>query len=208
MPISRKIKESFFFWATLCCLGSNTPISHAARIYNIVDYPSLQEGHTLSGTITTTDDAPDDGLLATEEILDWEWEVSNGLEVTPGQMHPTVPHSRSFTEVVGGIEIDSQGIYLPHELRNIFKLQINTNTNSRGYNDRRLLWGNGNAGTPSRYVFNGITEGDIGFQAWGSDLPANPDRWPIATRVPEPSGLTLSCCVIAYAAAMLRRRKK
>jgi len=179
----------------------------AAHIYNLVDYPDLQNGHTVTGTITTTDDAPDDGLLDIAEVLDWEWEVSDGLEVTIGEMHPIEPDSISFTEVLG-IGIDSQGIYFPHELGNRFKLEIGTNLNSRGSNLRRLAWLNGNASPLSVYVFNGVTEGDIGFRAWGTDLPANPNRWLIAERVPEPSGLALSCCVAAFAAAMLRRQKK
>ena len=168
----------------------------AARIYRLVDYPDLQNGHTLSGTITTTDDAPDDGLLDLAEILDWEWEVSDGLEITTGQMHPVELDSQSFTETVG-IEIDSQGIYFPHELGNRLKLQILTNLDSRGSNDWRLGWFNGNASPPSVYVFGGIVEGDIGIQSWGSDLPNDQDRWLIATIVPEPSAVPLAAMLLA-----------
>lgn len=200
------IKTLFLLALTLSCWLGSVP-THAARIYNIVDYPDLQNGHTVSGTITVSDSAPEDGLLTTEEILDWEWEVSDGLEVTPGQMHPTEPDSSSFTEVLG-IEIDSQGVYFSHELGQIFKLQINTNTNSRGYNTHDLAWLSGFPDFSSLYAFSGIIGGDMLTVAWVTDLPASPDRWLIATSVPEPSGLALSCCVIAYAAAMLRRRKK
>ena len=189
----------------LLVLGLIAPsTAHSAQIYSLVDYPDLQNGYTVSGTITTAAGAPDDGLLAEEEILDWQWEVSNGMEMFVGQMHPIEPDSSSLTEVLGGIEIDSQGIYLPHVLGNTFKLEIGTNLNSRGANQWRLLWGNGTAFPLSQYVFNGVRGGDIGFQAWSSDLPATPNRWQIAARVPEPSGLALSFCVFVYATAMPR----
>ena len=179
----------------------------AARIYRLVDYLDLQNGHTVTGTITTTDEAPEDGLLETDEIVDWEWEVSDGAQVTVGLMHPTQPHSVSITESVG-IGIDSEGIYFPHELGNILRLQIATNLNSRGSNMRRLAWFDGSATPFSKYVFNGVTEGDILFRAWGSDLPTEPARWLIAERVPEPSGLALACCVITCAVAVLRGWRK
>ena len=101
---------------SLLLAAVTTPAS-AARIYNIVDYPDLQNGHTVTGTITTSDGAPDDGLLDIAEILDWEWEVRDALEVpiAIGQMHPTFPHSISLMEVFG-IQIDSFGIYLPQDL--------------------------------------------------------------------------------------------
>ena len=183
--------------------------SKAARIYSLVNYPDLQNGHTLKGTITTTDDAPEDGLLDVAEILDWEWEVRDDvLEIIAiGQMDPTFPHSSSLTEVVG-IEIDLQGIFFSHELGQIFKLQINTNVDSRGYNTRRLAWLSGFPDFSSLYALSGITGGDILTGAWVTELPDNQRRWQIATSVPEPSGLILLCCVSVFATAMLRRRKE
>ena len=59
---------------TFCVLLS-TPCQ-AFRIYRFVNYPLIQEGHTLDGTITVTDDAPVDSFLDTDEILDREWTVA------------------------------------------------------------------------------------------------------------------------------------
>ncbi|MCA9239635.1 MAG: hypothetical protein KDA37_05525, partial [Planctomycetales bacterium] len=62
-----------FSWLLIVPLLLAAASAHAERIYRLVDYPDLQNGHTLSGTITTTDDAPDDGLLHAGEIVAWEW---------------------------------------------------------------------------------------------------------------------------------------
>ena len=182
----------------LLVLGLIAPsTAYATRIYSLVDYPDLQNGHSLRGTITTTDEAHDDGMLVTEEIVNWEWEVSDEFNtiVGIGQLEPAIPNSSTLMEV-SGIQIDSHGIYLPQDLESFLSLEIEINNNSRGFNIRRLSWLNGNPNTPVRYIFNGITGGDIGFLAWGSDLPTNPDRWLIATSVPEPSSATLAAIVV------------
>src|SRR5262245_31502657 len=49
---------------------------HAARVYQVVNYPLEQFGHTINGTITTTDDAPLDSILQATEILDWQWSIT------------------------------------------------------------------------------------------------------------------------------------
>lgn len=179
--------------------------ANAARVYRFVDYPGLQVGHVVSGALTTTDSASDDGVLNLAEILDWQWEVRDGSDVIAGQLQPADPDSRSAMQVQG-IEIDSRGVYLSDELGSILRLQVVTNLNSRGFNDRWLTWASGFADSPSRYTFGGVTEGDIAFLAWGAELPTHPGRWLIAASVPEPRGVALLCCAIAAIAS--RRRHK
>ena len=74
--------------------------SKAARIYSLVNYPDLQNGHTLSGTITTTDDALDDGLLVTEEILEWKWSITGPNNVSAEQSLPASEDSMTLAQGV------------------------------------------------------------------------------------------------------------
>ena len=59
------------------CIGMSLgSIVQADLLYRFEDYPGIQDGHTLSGTIRTYESAPDDGLLQTDEITDWYIDVS------------------------------------------------------------------------------------------------------------------------------------
>ena len=169
------------FSLLLLTLALLTPNSvHAARIYNIVDYPDLQNGHSLNGTITTTDDAPKDGLLVAEEILDWEWEISgaNNLSV--------VRNSDSSTRV-SSIHISNEQIILPLEsdahLR-FFPL-------NPGVQVWHLTWSANTvaSGLPSTYR-TGFAFRDSFVPYWESNLPSGSNtNWAIATIVPEASSL-------------------
>lgn len=72
------------------------PPCSAARIYQIVDYPEFQQGYSLRGTITTTDNAHQDGTLDGEEILNWHWAVDG-------------PQAFAFSSGAGS-SLDFQGI--------------------------------------------------------------------------------------------------
>ena len=49
--------------------------SRASMIYDIVDYPGLENGWTVSGTITTDGTI---GTLSASNITAWSWTLTNG----------------------------------------------------------------------------------------------------------------------------------
>jgi hypothetical protein len=50
--------------------------AQADIIYSFVDYQASQNGHSISGTLTTPDTAPDDGYLTWDELSDWELTIT------------------------------------------------------------------------------------------------------------------------------------
>lgn len=50
-------------------------LAYGEVIYNFMNYPNDQGGHTLSGSLTTVGTAADDGLLAVNEIVSWQVEI-------------------------------------------------------------------------------------------------------------------------------------
>ena len=182
------------FVVVLLCPSS----SHAARIYNIIDYPLLQEGHTLTGTITTTDDAPLDSMLDVAEILDWQWSITGPNILSAADTPP--PTSGSPTTFADGISISSLTIELPLATQTDLRLWQIT-PKSRGLL-RALRWSTSDPGLDGIYSSNnnaGRRDGDVPLEFWSSEI-ANPDgaSWVIANAVPEPSSLLLFIlCLLA-----------
>ena len=68
--------------AVLLAFGS--AYGNGFQVYEFNNYPAEQSGSTLTGTITVSDTAPDDGLLSVGEILAWEFTMTDagGLNTT------------------------------------------------------------------------------------------------------------------------------
>lgn len=192
------------FYITAIVLVVFLQSAHAARIYSLVDYPDLQNGHTLSGTITTTDDAPDDGLLVTEEILDWEWDI-DGPNVLSASLAPG-----STDTFAHGISISTRTIELPFATPADLRLW-QRNTGSRGGSVDALRWSvvfDNAIGVYSSNNVAGFLGGDVPTTFWLTTLssPSN-SGWVIATVIPEPGTQSLvSILVMTMLCAALTRQ--
>ena len=184
----------------------STP-ANAARIYNIVDYPDLQNGHSLSGTITTTDEAPDDGLLQEEEILDWEWEISgdNSFHASFDESNHLSTVSRSHVSISKseiGIRLDDFAI-----LR-FTEFPMPENPTERG-----LIWFSGtDIMDPNEVLFSETiayySDEDnrrSPIAIWNNLLPSSSsDYWTVAVVIPEPSAVILLLANMVTLTLMLR----
>jgi hypothetical protein len=167
--------------------------SKAARIYSLVNYPDLQNGHTLSGTITTTDDAPDDGLLDLAEILDWEWSVT-GPNDFAAQFAPPAPHTS--TTIVRNIAISPKSIEMASIPDANLRLASTSGPTGRGMNAYRLNWFTSLEDASNeqllRTVASGVEQGDFARRFWSDNFTSPVENSIVIARlVPEPSTLLL-----------------
>lgn len=169
-------------------------------IYSIEDYPAFQNGHSLAGTIVTTDTAPDDGLLMSAEIVDWSFTVTgaSGFSLSNTGSSPD--------EVTGNINIS------PTEITIGFPADGETNqfelADTLGNPFLRYLWVND---INAQGVFEQYEASESnGNEAWqsfpGPSGLGGGQSWVIATAVavPEPSPLLL---LAALAVPMIVRRR-
>jgi hypothetical protein len=180
----------------------------ADRVYNLVDYPGNQEGHTLNGTITTTNDAPNDSLLDVAEILSWQWSITG-----PNSFAANSTDFLDNTSIALDVQITTQAIYLPATTLSDpgpFRLTLSRRTSlgGRGELSHGLAWQSVN--TPSAGTTNfssaGRMNGDA-IQSFWSGSASFPGRlgWVVAVAVPEPTTmLLLTACAIP--SALWRRR--
>lgn len=173
--------------------------AHAERVYRLVDYPDLQNGHSLSGTITTTDDAPEDGLLISEEITNWSWTVTGAHIATQSSEVETL-------KVLQGIGITDDAILLPQwkearlELRSSLEI---------GFGESFFLrWVSRPDTSNSSFTYStSLTgfDGDLPRSFWVADLHSMPSRMhAIATAVPGPGSCALSLAILT---SLVRRSK-
>ena len=66
-----------FAWAPLCLLLAVPRMTRADMIYDIQSYPSDQQGHTVTGTITTDGSM---GLLTRDDIISWTVTFDQGKQ--------------------------------------------------------------------------------------------------------------------------------
>ena len=59
-------------FVTVAMMFGLQPPVFADIVYSLNNYPSVQDGGSLSGSIIVSDNAPDDGVLTETEILAWE----------------------------------------------------------------------------------------------------------------------------------------
>ncbi len=180
------MKTKLLMQLAIGCLGAAQ--GYAGQIYQLVDYPDLQNGYSLSGTIEVSEHAATDGMLLAEEITDWFW-LADGPATYSGRLQATDQPTRAV-----GIEIDSRGIYLSNA--NDVRFVLEDAFEPREL--RTLVWLGTNNGTTD-YFLTGFREGDIGFDAWDSRFTRDPPerRWLIARAIPEPSSM-LAAALAAY----------
>jgi hypothetical protein len=187
--------------AAVAALAIASP-AHADRVYRIVEYPHLQSGHTLAGTITTTNAAPADGVLTLAEILSWEWKVvgpwTSASGFTATSTDPVMDQS-----VVQNVSISPRAIYLEHtvfgqpyqgELRLSREWPI-----SWGSLGHWLLWRKRSTSDSSWIdAFDARKfEGDVDRVFWlGNPNISTSARFTIAT-VPEPTSIVLLGLLLA-----------
>ena len=169
-------------------------------IYSVEDYPAFQNGHNLSGTITTTNSAPNDGLLMSAEIVNWCYTVTgpDGFSIT--QANATQP------EVTGNVSISPT------------QITIGLPVNDGVKNELAFFNGSGNTSSFVRYLqVNDIFGAGIieqydaqtnGTQAWQT-FPLSPTGlggipWVVATAVPEPNAF----CLLSLLVVLLGARRR
>ncbi len=180
------------------------PSANAALIYDLANYPADQNGHSLSGTITTTDTAPDDGQLLATEILSWEIDV-----IGPHGFSGAMSDANSNT-LAAGVAITPTEIVLPYpQIIGVYDFQLYIKDHAA-----RLA-----------YVRAHEPFGVGFFSFYTAERPAAPDAWHVVeplmnnsppnhgtapwvvgTRVPEPSSLMLLCSLAGV--ALFRRSLK
>ena len=160
---------------TLIASGS----SRADLIYTFSNHLSDQSGHTLFGTIRTTDTAPNDGSLLANEILGWSFTMTG-----PNATSASSTDQSSYTIVNGDVSISATEITLaaPNVMSSdIYSLIIGSGTG-------RVVWYREDdfGATNDLYEATG---------AWSTPFPSmsNTDPWQIATLqvVPEPSSFSI-----------------
>jgi hypothetical protein len=192
----------------ICLFLATCLPSRADRVYQLVDYPANQNGHTLNGTITTTDDAPNDSLLDVAEILSWQWGISG-----PNSFAANSTEFLTNSSVALGVQITTEAISLPAPTLSDpgpFRLVLSRRTSlgGRGELSHGLMWQSVN--TPSAGTTNissaGRMQGDA-IQSFWSGSATFPGRsgWVAAVAIPEPTTLLLlTACAIP--GALWRRR--
>jgi hypothetical protein len=175
--------------------------SRGATIYNVVNYPALQNGYTLSGTIVTDDRQ---GPLAANDIAMWSITVTGG---------PAAFSVSSFNS--NGVGIENFLIATPTQLTLAVGNPINNL--DLGFTvfpqSARILWQN----AVSQFGGGQFTAGpDSTTTAWNAtQLPPNAlggAPWVIAQVIPgsfpEPGTLTLALTGIPCIAAGLWARRR
>jgi hypothetical protein len=196
----------------LCCLTLFTLLpaeaARAARIYRLVDYPALQNGHALTGTITTTDDAPIDSVLQANEILDWRWSITGASKLSATHALPSSPDLP--TTRAEGITITSASIEIPFDSSAVlFLRQIDSGF---GPLIRSVVWFTELNNMTGEYATQNAASyfaGDILIRYWLNPLAQSPNssRWIVATIVPEPlSGWLMIEAFICLSFRRVRRR--
>jgi len=147
----------------------------ADRTYNIQNYPDLQNGWTLSGTITTDGTI---GTIQSTNILSWTWTVTSGVNSLT--FSSTDPGAMVYT---GGITATGAGLFVTNQNQQYIDLA--------DYNPGGQVWLTASTtnislaapldNNPGSYTTR--TE-EPGSSAW---LFASPS--PVA--VPEPSSLNI-----------------
>ncbi len=164
--------------------------------YRLLDYPNLQQGATLSGSITVVDTAADDSLLQAAEIVHWTFTLTKGADTV------TVDSTTQGTTLSlnGTVVITPSDILLPRPLpcsSSDNQLRLADYSLSPSISGGLLNWQRTNdlfnpcnIGTDiyraSDLRGTSPSEDDVTYwQASGPSLVlGNPDPWRIATATP------------------------
>lgn len=185
-------------------LGALGSVSQASLIYSFEDYANFQNGHTLSGTITTTDSAPDDGLLVSAEILDWSFSVigPNGFSASKNANSPP--------EVFGEVGISATQITIGFPPNEPEANELNFQTGLGQFPQLRYLQINDPFGAGVIEQYEAGLSGSA-WQTFPNALGGNP--WVVATAavtaapLPEPSSLLVWSLASSLVGLMWWRRR-
>lgn len=201
------MKLRIALWATLAAVLTLPASSvYATLIYDLVNYPADQNGHTLTGTITTAVTAPDDGLLTSAEILAWEFDITG-----PVPMSGSSSDAGASVRVLGATITPTEILlpFPPPTFRGIYEVGFHAGDVGLEY---LRAFDPGFVGIFNWYRADFSNPGPV---AWFTDaplmglpIPDNTDApWVVATRVPEPAGAMLLCS-LAGAGLILGRRRR
>lgn len=179
-------------------------LSAVSITYNLQSYNAVQNGATLSGSITTDGSG---GTLTAAKILGWQFTITTLTDTFTGSS----ANAGATATVAGGhVYADATHIYMP----------ITGNTSNRSlllkdaFTGNEILWSrypygdNYEAKHNSTFLWN---QGSA-FSSGGLALPTFDAMVvavlaPAATIVPEPTSLTLMGISIVSLASMRRRRQ-
>ena len=182
------------------------PPVFADSVYDFNNYPSEQDGGTLTGSITVLDTAADDGVLVEAEIVDWDFVATNPAFplLSPIAGSSVAPVLGSSVQV-SNISIDDDFITIGTPSDGLdHRLSLIEFSGSDG-DQGRLTWRR----TPDlEDYFVHVTEhctpiadptdpmavcfADFHLRLWQtSPASLGGDPWVIATKVPEPTTLIL-----------------
>ena len=163
----------------------------ADLIYTLENYPSFQDGHQLSGIITTTSTAPDDGFLQSAEIVDWSFTVTgpNGFSAAMTGNSPP--------EVTGEVAISPQAITIafPSSDPAINEFQLAEDLSFAPFLRYLMVNDDLGAGIFEQYDA-GPSTGDESWQTFPGPAGLGGAPWVIATAIPEPSPFMLVSLVL------------
>jgi hypothetical protein len=167
--------------ATIVLLGLSSSVATAGDItYQISDYPSLQQGNHIQGTITTDGTI---GTLGAADIVSWQFTLLSPTDVPRGTGTSAEPILASVTTVLGNVVATPSLITLSGQAY----LSLDDRTTGALY-EISVIPG-GLLDEADWYVPN------VGFGEWGSDTPGYYgvfDYAGTAAAVPEPTSITLA----------------
>jgi hypothetical protein len=138
-------------------------------IYNVVNYPALQNGYTVSGTITTN--GATGTQLPSTDITSWNITITNGTNSAAITSSNTTNFGQSFDATPVVISVASL-----HDAISFQTTTTPTNT---------LIWANLNTGAGE---YSSEINSNIAWLLVGPFEPSNP----VAQTVPEPSSAVLA----------------
>jgi hypothetical protein len=150
--------------------------------YNLISYPALQDGYTLSGTITT------DGSIGTAEtganIISWNINIPGaaGFPLNPGDS--SIDFNGDFITTASGL----LELAAPTDPTARNSISFNSTVTFKA----SIAW---SRYSPS-FDFDLYTAGSENIAFWDAKAPVNDsvggDPWIIASTVPEPGSLALA----------------